>query len=51
MGGGARGARDRMRVPTAGIGAILRKLGAEIKGQGAAWGLSGLRRALIDGDR
>lgn len=48
--GGVR-ARGSGRLPTAGVGAILRKLGTEVRGQGAAWGLAGLRRALFDADR
>lgn len=44
-------AREGQRVPTAGVAAIFRKLGAEVKGLGAAWGLAGLRRALFDADR
>lgn len=39
------------RMPSAGVSAILRKLGAEVKGQGAMWGLAGLRRALLEADR
>eukprot|EP00752_Nemacystus_decipiens_P008962 g8001.t1 len=45
------GLRSAGRTPTAGVAAILRKLGAEIQGHGAAWGLAGLRRALFDADR
>lgn len=39
------------RVPTPGVRAVLRRLGAEARAQGAAWGLAGLRRALHDADR
>lgn len=48
---GRGGARGEGRTPTAGVAAILRKLGAEVQGHGAAWGLAGLRRALFDADR
>ncbi|CAM9395475.1 unnamed protein product [Scytosiphon promiscuus] len=43
--------RGGVRTPTAGVAAILRKLGTEVQGNGAAWGLAGLRRALFDADR
>lgn len=46
-----RGSRAGTRTPTAGVAAILRKLGAEVQGNGAAWGLAGLRRTLFDADR
>lgn len=46
-----RGSRGGTRTPTAGVAAILRKLGAEVQGNGAAWGLASLRRALFDADR
>ncbi|CAM9380713.1 unnamed protein product, partial [Ectocarpus sp. 12 AP-2014] len=45
------GDQSGMRTPTAGVAAILRKLGKEVQGHGAAWGLAGLRRALFDADR
>lgn len=48
---GRAGSRSAGRTPTAGVAAILRKLGAEVQGHGAAWGLAGLRRALFDADR
>lgn len=44
-------AGQHMRVPTAGVAAVLRKLRAEIQGQGTSWGLAGLRRALFHADR
>lgn len=49
---GRAGARSTAgRTPTAGVAAILRQLGAEVQGHGAAWGLAGLRRALLNADR
>lgn len=44
-------AGQHMRVPTAGVAAILRKLRVEIQSQGTSWGLAGLRRALFHADR
>lgn len=48
---GRAGSRNAGRTPTAGVAAILKKMGAEVQGHGSAWGLAGLRRALFDADR